>query len=311
MSKKDPTLLLILIGSLIVVWALYPNQHDVTKPCVVIKHIPDTGQTHCPKVLVRYTNTPFDAEASFPCAPTEEHEHALLNKYPVGSSVTCWSQADKTVTISPSYPKTKPPLNRTLLLLGVVIFFAGILLKKRNQKIETSTVENEKETEDSPGKNAFKLFIFTGVSFIFLCAGGYFLYQEWRAENVFKPTSCKLLDKQITESTGSSSSTKRNNRTYKAFVNVRYQVGEKTFQGWHSLTSTASYSSSHASQQDQLDQYSVGNDYTCWYDPDSPNDVVLKFSGYWGPLFFVGVALLLFITGITTLLNVVRKLEKK
>ena len=155
-------------------------------------------------------------------------------------------------------------------------------------------------------KNIVGLAIFTLISFAFVCIGCYLIYTEWRAENVFTRTSCKILDTKLVES--SRSEKNRTIPTFGTSFYLKYQAGEKIFTAWRFPKRDGNFSDDAKQQQEKLNQYHIGNEYPCWYDPKKPEVVFLEHGSYLGPLFFLAIASVLFFTGIISLMNPIKKL---
>jgi hypothetical protein len=79
--------------------------------------------------------------------------------------------------------------------------------------------------------------------------------------------SCTVVDKRLVEQKGDDTS-------YRAELQVSYQVAGVPYQSWAS-SRTRTSSSSRADHQATLDRHRVGGSYPCWYDPADPAQVVV------------------------------------
>lgn len=101
-------------------------------------------------------------------------------------------------------------------------------------------------------------------------------------EGTFSETICKVDDKKLTEDpTG---------KAYRPELLLSYEVSGTGYQRWITANGLdPSFKSDRILQQNQLNRYTIGSTYPCWYDPSAPQVVVLVFKQEWFstlPLFF-------------------------
>jgi hypothetical protein len=111
---------------------------------------------------------------------------------------------------------------------------------------------------------------------------------EWRANNVFIESSCVILAKRLAESSG------EDGPTYRPEFLIRYAADGKIHELW-TYDAVAVYTGSRRSQQEILDQFAVGQQYRCWYDPDDPGRAVLVRGYSWLMYLFGLIPLLLLV----------------
>jgi hypothetical protein len=102
---------------------------------------------------------------------------------------------------------------------------------------------------------------------------------EWRVNHEFVETTCKVVDKRISEKQG------EDGPLYRPDIKIEYDVGIVTYSDWHYDIHRA-YSSGRENAQAVLDQFAVydktkDNRYTCWYDPVNPRLAVLVREYRW------------------------------
>lgn len=100
------------------------------------------------------------------------------------------------------------------------------------------------------------------------------LLPEWRVNTGYVPHTCTVLDKRLGESDG------EDGKTYRPEIRIRYEVGGQTFETW-TYDATGTYSSGRKAKQHILQNYAVGQQYPCWYDPANPAKAVLVRGWTW------------------------------
>jgi hypothetical protein len=118
----------------------------------------------------------------------------------------------------------------------------------------------------------FAAFLVMGLAFFALLAN-VLMWPEWRVNNQFVEHRCRVLQKRLAESGGSE-------ETYRPEFLVDYAVNGRNYQTW-TYDITQAYSGDRAAQRVLLDQFDVGRQYPCWYDPRDPQTVVLKRGYTW------------------------------
>jgi hypothetical protein len=113
-------------------------------------------------------------------------------------------------------------------------------------------------------------------------------YQQKRAQTEFIKTECTVVGKEVanTRSPGRKSHT-----TYHPRIQIRYDAAGSTHEIWtYSLFTMSTQDATKP--QAIVDSYKIGQQYPCWYDPQSPERAVLTLDsqGHW---FFIFFAILL------------------
>lgn len=122
---------------------------------------------------------------------------------------------------------------------------------------------SSREATGQPGCLLFSVFFFAGcVAFAYLVGG--IIWPEWQVNHSYIAHTCIVLDKRVGES----------DDTYRPEIHIRYTVQNKEFRIW-TYDASGIYSSGHAGKQAIIDQFIVGGEHPCWYDPDNPSKAVL------------------------------------
>lgn len=117
--------------------------------------------------------------------------------------------------------------------------------------------------------------LFFGVFFALGCAAFTYMlaamaWPEWRANRQFIETTCTLLDKQVVQAT-----TPAEHDRFRPEFRVRYKVDGETYVEDGVYDVTGHYSQNRAAVQGIVDEYEIGKQYPCWYDPIDPARVIL------------------------------------
>lgn len=121
--------------------------------------------------------------------------------------------------------------------------------------------------------------LFFGLFFLGGCGGlvvvlATLIVPQWRVNNEFVETTCRVREKTLAENRGDGG------WVYRPEIVIDYVAQGKSYR-------TATYdidrtpSSDRDSQQAVLDQFEVGKQYRCWYDPLDPQVVVLVRGYQW------------------------------
>lgn len=131
-------------------------------------------------------------------------------------------------------------------------------------------------------KSGRQIALFMGQVIIFFLCLGYinFVYYETIApdesvKDVFQPTTCTVMQKRLSEAGNLI-------RSYRADFLLSYSVNNNQYQGW--VTGNGldlSFTTNKNSQQDLFDQYSIGENYPCWFNPADPRMIVLVLRHNW------------------------------
>jgi hypothetical protein len=145
------------------------------------------------------------------------------------------------------------------------------------------------------GREAGCLCAFFSIFFLLGCIS--LLMMVWtlvlpevRANTLYVPNLCVVLDKKMSVSQG------ENGPTYRPEVRVRYTVAGRVYQRW-AYDAGRVYSSDRDSRQAILDRFEVGRKYPCWHDPDAPARVVLVRGYSWSHYFFILIPLIFIAVG--------------
>ncbi len=100
---------------------------------------------------------------------------------------------------------------------------------------------------------------------------------EWRVNHQYEKQTCEVVEKRSEEKIGADGT------VYPAGLKIKHQIGVKTYLPW-----VYDHGGKEGDKKTLLQRYSVGEQYTCWYDPGDPNVVVLQ-RGYSWWLWLVGL----------------------
>jgi len=103
---------------------------------------------------------------------------------------------------------------------------------------------------------------------------------EWRVNNEFVECTCTVTDRQIAEKEGDDG------KLYRAEIEIEYEVGgvthvKRTYDSATAWDRPGSYAGDREAAQQILDQFVVGEERVCWYDPADSNKVVLVRGNRW------------------------------
>jgi hypothetical protein len=135
----------------------------------------------------------------------------------------------------------------------------------------------------------FAIFLAVGCTafgFMFILL----VWPEWRANRQFAQTKCVVIDKHR----GEKAATENEPAMYLPEIRIRYTVEGVTRES-ETYDVTKMYSADKQAVQATVDQFEVGKEYPCWYDPINPDTVVLVL-GYSGWLYLLLLIPLSFMT---------------
>lgn len=115
------------------------------------------------------------------------------------------------------------------------------------------------------------MLIVVGV-LLFAGALAIVIVPEWRANYRYVEGACVVLDKRIAESRTSKNG--RTSMTYRPDIHIRYQTPAGEHTAW-TYDAARIYSIGRSGKEEALEQFRVGSQYPCWYDPEHPDRVVL------------------------------------
>ena len=107
-----------------------------------------------------------------------------------------------------------------------------------------------------------------------------FVIPEWRVNNQFAEHTCTVLDKRLGEKQGEDGT------LYRAEIKVRYRVDGDTHSVWTYDIDTirdlpSSYTTGREAKLAVVNEFVVGQNYLCWYNPTNPAEVVLVHGYRW------------------------------
>jgi hypothetical protein len=119
------------------------------------------------------------------------------------------------------------------------------------------------------------------------------LRPEWRANHAYVEEQCVVLDKRLVEHSKGG----RPGITYRPEFLIRYTVAGRPYETW-TYDAVHAFTGLRGPNERVLDDFTVGQQYPCWYDPADPSEVVLvrgySWMSYGLALAFVA---LVFLTG--------------
>jgi hypothetical protein len=143
----------------------------------------------------------------------------------------------------------------------------------------------------SPGRSVLRFGCF-GCSTIFTLIVGLLLLgivgvliPNWKANNLYVPGSCVVIDKRLKES-DSPDPDKKMPAEYSPQIKIRYEVAGRSYETW-TYEANPWPSTDRDVQQAIIDNFEVGETYPCWYDPAHPEAAVLARQGHLG--YFLGM----------------------
>lgn len=96
-----------------------------------------------------------------------------------------------------------------------------------------------------------------------------------QAKAVFQQTECLLVSKKLVEGGQFF-------HAYRADFFINYTVNDVSYHNWVSGNGLdTSFRKNKDTQEAVLSEYIVGESYSCWYNPQNPNAVILVFRHNW------------------------------
>ena len=126
-------------------------------------------------------------------------------------------------------------------------------------------------TDTTPKRDDWSLMLI-GM-FLLTLVGGLLCLQMGRelVANIFYVEGrCVVLDKRVAEHT----SRRGGNSTYRPEFLIRYEVVGQKYEVW-AYDASDSSSALRWPKERVLEEFTVGEEYPCWYDPDNPSKVVV------------------------------------
>jgi hypothetical protein len=123
---------------------------------------------------------------------------------------------------------------------------------------------------------------------------------EWRVNHVYVETRCVVLDKRLVENSDEDGT------TYRPEVLVRYAVAGQQHQVW-AYNAFGGSSGFRSAQQAILDRFTIGREYSLWYDPARPDKAVLIRGYTWGLYLFFIIPVAILVAGLVGGVHALRR----
>jgi hypothetical protein len=146
--------------------------------------------------------------------------------------------------------------------------------------------------------------IVIAVGFLSIFAG--MAYDDWRTVSAFQQSSCTILDSRIRVETSESSTSTQGRRTtntsYEPLLAMRYTADGREVIGTGYSTGSRLSIGRGASTIREADQFKIGAQVPCWFDPQDPARVMV-LPGFGGAYFFALLPMLLLSAGAYALFS--------
>ncbi|MFO7665173.1 MAG: hypothetical protein R6V76_00960 [Desulfobacterales bacterium] len=160
-----------------------------------------------------------------------------------------------------------------LLLIPLFLIIVPRLIRWRErQNFEKSPDVSWRDSDPKQFVYAICITFLACLSVMLFFA--FIVFEDIRKFSSYGKTTCTILDKKIQMSTGSTGKTK--SPVYDPFVSVRYNVKGKEIVSADSIKKGAFLSNSETSAEKKLALYELGKSYPCWFDPEDPQEFLLK-----------------------------------
>ena len=132
--------------------------------------------------------------------------------------------------------------------------------------------------------------VFFAVSLLLGCGGlvlmsTTLLVPEWRANNEFVKVTCAARDTRVGHKKGDDGT------LYRPEVQIEYEIDGETYRIWTCDIHTVrggGYSTDDKAARKTVEQFEIGGNYFCYYDPADPSEAVLvRGSNWWVWLSFI------------------------
>ncbi len=136
---------------------------------------------------------------------------------------------------------------------------------------------NRRTGSDKAG--TFGLGVFFAIFFLIGCGGAVvivatLIFPEFQANRRFVAHTCVVLQKRIAEKPS------EDGMSYRPEFLIAYELKGKKYQVW-TYDVAGVYSSGRADKEAVLEQFTVGQEYPCWYAPWNPTTAVLVLGYTW------------------------------
>jgi hypothetical protein len=151
------------------------------------------------------------------------------------------------------------------------------------------------------------LMIVLAVGFLSIFAG--MAWHDWRTISAFPQSTCTVLDSRLRSETSPSStstssppSRRQNTTTYEPLLAMRYVADGREVIGTGYSTGSRLQIGLGSSTVSEYEQFKVGAQVPCWFDPDDPTRVMV-LPGFGGAYFFALLPLGLLFGGVWALFS--------
>ena len=127
--------------------------------------------------------------------------------------------------------------------------------------------------------------------------------EDIRKFSVYEKTTCIIVDKKLSWSTGSTGKTK--SRIYDPLASVRYKAKGNEILSASSMVK-GTFSGRESSAERKIAQYELGRSYPCWFDPEDIHEFLLERGLSWGWYLLCLGPLILFLIAARYLLRKLR-----
>jgi hypothetical protein len=171
----------------------------------------------------------------------------------------------------------------SLVLIGVLLLYPVLRLLLGSRKNTKGPV----------------VIIVIAVGFLSIFAA--LAYDDWRSVTAFRQSTCGILDSRLRIETAPSSTTVAGRRTtntnFEPLLALRYEDNGREVIGTGYSTGTRVSIGRGASTLREYEQFKVGAQVPCWFDPDDPTRIMV-LPGFGGAYFFAILPILLLAAGI-------------
>jgi hypothetical protein len=171
----------------------------------------------------------------------------------------------------------------SLVLIGVLLLYPVLRLLTGSRKSTKGPI----------------VMIVIAAGFLAIFAG--MAYDDWRTIGAFRQSSCEILDSRLRVDTSPSATSSPGRRAintiYEPLLALRYIDSGREMIGTGYSTGSRLQIGRGASTVSEYEQFKVGAQVPCWFDPDDPTRVMV-LPGFGGAYFFAVLPSLLLAAGI-------------
>lgn len=122
-----------------------------------------------------------------------------------------------------------------------------------------------------------------------------YLRPEYRVNQEFKQTNCRIIDKRLIVARD------RSGTVYRPEFHINYEVNGRQYDIW-TYNITAESTSGRASKEEILNNFEIGRTYPCWYDPLDPQVAVLVRGYSTFGFILAGFGMLVMLMGLVSMM---------